>query len=379
MPLENSTNKPRTRSPFRFDVVGSFLRPTQLKEARAAFHDGTISRQDLTAVEDQAITELVAKQKAIGLHAITDGEFRRSWWHLDFFWGLNGVELTRLAQGYLFHGRETRAESAHITGKINGQNHPFVDHYRFLKQFEEPGIIARQTIPAPAQFLRELARPENQIGLADLYPTPHALATDIVQAYRQVIADLYQAGCRSLQLDDCTWGMIVDDNYVQYIVKQGEDFAELAQSLVDINNRIIEDQPADLTITTHICRGNYASTWASSGGYEKAAPYVFAQEKVSGYYLEFDDERSGGFEPLRFVDADKTVVLGLFTSKRGELEDKARIKARIQEASRYVSLDQICLSPQCGFASTEEGNFLSETQQWEKLAYIQSIVNEIWA
>ncbi|MFC4386415.1 5-methyltetrahydropteroyltriglutamate--homocysteine S-methyltransferase [Gracilibacillus marinus] len=367
----------RVVTPFRYDNVGSFLRPEQLKQARADYNEGRISAEDLKKVEDQSIEALVKKQKEVGLQVITDGEFRRSWWHLDFMWGLNGVEKEKSSQGYKFNGEETRAETARLTGKISGENHPFVDDFAFVQQFATEDVIARQTIPAPAQFLAELQRPENIAKTEEIYPNIDDLVTDIAKAYQTVIKDLYAKGCRSVQLDDCTWGMLVDPKYWASR-HTGGDVKQIGELYVNVNNAAIANLPEDLVVTTHVCRGNYHSTWASSGGYDPIAEILFAKENVSAYYLEYDTERSGGFEPLAHVSENKFVVLGLFSSKTGELEDKEAIKKRIEEASKFVSLHRLCISPQCGFASTEEGNILTEEQQWKKLQLIKEIADEVW-
>lgn len=364
-------------APFKFDNVGSFLRPAKLKAAREDFKNGSISQDELTSVENEAIKELVQKQKDIGLQAITDGEFRRSWWHLDFFWGLNGVEKSDVENGYNFVAVETRAETARLTGKISGENHPFIEHFKFVNQFADGDVIARQTIPAPAQFLRELTRPEIKAATEEIYPDEGELLQDIAAAYRTFIKELHEAGCTNLQLDDCTWGMIVDENFWK---DRTDDLTieSLSEQYVELNNSAIEGKPEGLTITTHVCRGNYRSTWASSGAYDKVSDELFGKENVAGYYLEFDTERAGGFESLSKVSGDKQVVLGLISSKVPELEDKEDIKARIEEAAKYIDKDRLCLSPQCGFASTEEGNNLTEEEQWAKLQLVKEISEEVW-
>ncbi|RKQ35692.1 5-methyltetrahydropteroyltriglutamate--homocysteine S-methyltransferase [Oceanobacillus halophilus] len=367
----------RSVAPFRFDNVGSFLRPEKLKKARAAFAGGSLSQSELKTIEDECIAELIQKQKDVGLGAITDGEFRRSWWHLDFMWGLNGVSKESIDKGYAFHHEETRAETARLTGKISGENHPFVEHFSFIQQYATDEVVARQTIPAPAQFLSELQRPENIGVTKQVYPDIEELVTDIATAYQTVIKDLYNAGCRSVQLDDCTWGMLVDKNYweTRHDDATVEDVGGL---FLRVNNLAIENLPEDLVVTTHVCRGNYHSSWASSGGYDPIADILFAKENVCAYYLEFDTERAGDFEPLESVSEDKLVVLGLFSSKTGELEEKEAIKARIEEAAKYVDINRLCISPQCGFASTEEGNILTEEQQWNKLRLIKEVADEVW-
>lgn len=370
-------SKARTKAPFRFDNVGSFLRPEPLKEARAAFAEGKISASDLKKVEDEAIIDLIQKQKEVGLQSITDGEFRRSWWHLDFMWGLNGVEKEDISEGYTFAGVETRAETARLSGKISGENHPFVEHFKFVQQYATDGIIARQTIPAPAQFLQELQRPENLEATNTFYPNRDELVTDIANAYKTVIKDLYEAGCRNVQLDDCTWGALVDENYMKNNLN-GADLKDIGGLYLQVNNLAIENLPEDLTVTTHVCRGNYQSTWFGSGGYDPISKLLFAKENVDAYYLEYESDRAGDFAPLQDVTGDKLVVLGLFSSKLGELEDKEAIKARIEEATKYIDLDRLCISPQCGFASTEEGNKLTEEQQWNKLHLIKEVADEVW-
>lgn len=382
------------KPPFRADVVGSYLRPDYLTEARAKFARGEINQQALTEIENKAITDLVHKQKAAGLHVITDGEFRRSWWHLDFMWGLNGVEKASLKEGYKFQGIESRPETARLTGKISGENHPFIEHFRFLLQFADNNVIPRITIPAPAQFFKELYRPENKAVTESIYPSQTDLIEDIAKAYQTFIAEVYALGCRNLQLDDCTWGMMVDSKYnnagvaeqksqcncncssnTTVITQSVEDLAEI---FVQMNNAAIEGAPEDLILTTHVCRGNYRSTWAASGGYQPVAAYLFGREKVHAYYLEFDSERAGDFSPLAEVSGDKQVVLGLISSKTSELEDKQTIINRIKEASQYLPLSRLCLSTQCGFASTEEGNELTEEQQWAKIALVTEVAKEVW-
>ena len=375
--MTTKTINERKTAPFRFDNVGSFLRPLRLKEARDAFAKNTISEEELKSVEDEAIEELIEKQKEIGLKAITDGEFRRSWWHLDFMWGLEGVEKVEVDEGYQFADVETRAESARLTGKLGGSGHPFIEHFKFVNRFADDEIIARQTIPAPAQFLAELQRPDNKEATDEFYPNEEELLEDIAAAYRTFIRELYEAGCRNLQLDDCTWGMIVDEEFWR---NMAGDFTveSLSRKYVDVNNKAIEGAPEDLVITTHVCRGNYRSTWASSGAYDTVADILFGEENVEGYYLEFDTERAGGFESLSKVSGDKVVVLGLISSKVPELEDKEEIKSRIEEAAKYIDKDRLCISPQCGFASTEEGNNLTEKEQWDKLQLVKEVAEEVW-
>ncbi|HBN80147.1 MAG TPA: 5-methyltetrahydropteroyltriglutamate--homocysteine methyltransferase [Ruminococcaceae bacterium] len=368
----------RTSAPFRYDVVGSFLRPERLKKARLDFSQDRITKQQLAAVEDDCIRDLVEKEIRAGLHSVTDGEFRRSYWHLDFMWGFDGIGHVEMEHGYFFHGEETRADSARVFGKIRFSGHPFLKHYQFLQKTVDGRTLTRQTIPAPAQFFAELVRAENERYLDDVYPDREELYRDLTDAYRGFILALYESGCRNLQLDDCTWGMLCDKNFWNTMAGDGYSPENLQQLYLRLNNGAIRDLPGDLTVNTHICRGNYHSTWATSGGYAPVAKTLFGGENVRAYYLEFDDSRSGDFSPLAAVSGEKLVVLGLITSKRPQLEDKEKIIARIREASAYVPLDRLCLSPQCGFASTEEGNVLTEREQWEKIRLIREIAEEVW-
>ena len=368
----------KNNAPFTYDTVGSFLRPQKLKEARKSFESGEISIDELKKVEDKEIIKLVEKQKEEGLKAVTDGEFRRSWWHLDFMWGFNGVEKVSAKTGYKFNDMETRAETASLSGKISGENHPFVEHFKFLKSVAGDDVIARQTIPAPAQFLAELQREENVDVTKNIYNNINDLVADIANAYKTVIEDLYNAGCKNIQFDDCTWGMFCDKKYWEARQSAAADINEIAKLYVKVNNLAIEGHKDDLVITTHVCRGNYNSTWASSGGYDPIAPILFGTEDVSAYYLEYDTDRSGTFEALQHVSGDKKVVLGLISSKIGKLEEKDEVIKRIKEASKFLPLERLCLSPQCGFASTEEGNVLTEEEQWAKIKLVKEVAEEIW-
>ena len=336
-------------SPFRYDVVGSFLRPDVLKQARADHAAHLIDDAQLKVVEDEAIRDLVAKQKAAGLHVITDGEFRRSYWHLDFMWGLQGIERRTSRTGYMFHDEETTADTAVVTGKISGENHPFVEHFKFVKALEEDGQVARQTIPAPIQTFSEVTLDRcdgQQESLRAVYADDEQLVADIAAAYRTVIADLYAAGCRNIQFDDCTWGIYCDADFVAKTGMSPVDIQKVSELGVRLNNLAIEGKPEDLVINTHVCRGNYHSTYAFEGGYDPIAPYLFAEENVNAFYLEFDTPRAGGFEPLAHVAEGKYVVLGLVTSKQPGLEDEDLLVQRINEAAKYVPLDHLCLSPQ---------------------------------
>ena len=367
------------QTPYRYDVVGSFLRPEKLKQARKDYEAKKISKEELTKVEDACITDLIQKEKAAGLHVITDGEFRRATWHLDFMWGFDGVSHTPTKTGLPFHGEAAMIDDTYITGKVgvNG-THPFVEHFKFVKQFEDENTIAKQTIPAPAQFLEQMILPFALENTKKYYEDTEELVQDIANGYKVVIQQLYDAGCRCIQFDDCSWGMLVDEKAPLFFQTDQEGLLKVQELFLRINNLAMEDKPEDLTINTHVCRGNFHSTYASSGAYDAVAKALFAKENVHAYFLEFDDARSGGFEPLKEVTPDKKVVLGLVTTKSAKLEDKETVIARIKEASQYVPLENLCLSPQCGFASCEIGNKLTEDEQWAKVKLVKEIAEEIW-
>ena len=363
-------------APSKFDVVGSFLRPVELKEAREKFKKGEISAQELKKVEDREIEKLVKKEKEAGLKIISDGEFRRSWWHFDFFWGLHGIEKYTLAEDELihFHGETLRPEGIKVVGKISGKNHPFLEHYKFLKGFEDENTVAKQTVPSPAQLLRGVY---NQIKKGNPYEDVEEFIKDVAAAYGEFFKEIYDLGCRNLQLDDCAWGSVLEPSFAERFHVDAKSIDELKEEYLKINNDAIDKAPEGLNITTHICRGNYKSHYASEGSYDSVADYVLAREKVNAFYLEYDDERSGDFKALAKVPAGKKVVLGIVTSKRAELEDKNKLIERIKEAAKYIPLENICISPQCGFASTEEGNTVTEEDQWKKIALLKEVAEEI--
>ena len=367
------------KTPFRYDFVGSFLRPERLKEARRAFDNGDIGYDELKKVEDETITELVSKLKELGYHVITDGEFRRATWYLDFMWALDGVGHKPTKTGLPFHGEDAIVDDTYLVGKLRlSGEHPFVDHFRFVKQFEDENTVAKQTIPSPAQFLAQFLFPFNLESTFAQYESEEAFIDDVVEVYNEFIRQLYDAGCRNLQLDDCTWGMFTNKSGSILFGTTKEGTVEVQKKYKDVNNRVIDAAPDDLVVTTHVCRGNYHSTYISSGPYDAVADVLLGEENVSAFFLEFDDERSGGFEPLAKVPEDKKVVLGLVTTKRPELEDKAVLHARIKEASKYVPLERLYLSPQCGFASCEIGNKLTEEEQWAKLRLVKEVAEEVW-
>ena len=367
------------QTPFRYDFVGSFLRPEKLKKARRQFNEGKIDAAALKKVEDEAITELVSKIKELGYHVITDGEFRRATWHLDFMWGFDGIGHTPTKTGLPFHGEAAMVDDTYIVGKIGlTGEHPFVDHFRFVKALEDENTVAKQTIPSPAQFLAQFTMPFNRGCTEKHYPNEQELVNDIVAAYGKVIDDLYAAGCRNLQLDDCTWGMFADKIGHTLYGTTREGIVGFQKAHKDINDKVIANAPKDMIINTHVCRGNFHSTYAREGAYDSVADNLFGEENVTAYFLEFDDERSGGFAPLAKVSGEKKVVLGLITTKSPVLEDKQLVIDRIHDAAKYIPLERLYLSPQCGFASCEIGNKLTEEEQWAKLRLVKEVAEEVW-
>ncbi|WP_283678501.1 5-methyltetrahydropteroyltriglutamate--homocysteine S-methyltransferase [Lentilactobacillus sp. Marseille-Q4993] len=360
--------------PCRFDIVGSFLRPEELKEAREKFNNGQISQDELTAVEDKQIKQIVEKQIELGYKDVTDGEFRRSWWHLDFFDGLNGEEFFEPDHGFVFNGQETRKGGIRITDKIEyNPNHPFFKGFEFLQSIVPDGVYAKQTIPSPSVLF-----PNKDAEIFDEYYNYDldAFLEDVIKAYQKTVQKFYDLGCRYLQIDDTSWGMWAS-------FSEGEirpELKPLCEAAVKAINAIADNKPDDLTLTMHICRGNYDSNWAGAGAYDPVADYL-AQLHIDGYFLEYDDERSGGFEPLKKIadnGRNQRIVLGLVTTKTPELESVELLKSRIQNAIEFAALENLCLSPQCGFASTEEGNHLTEEQQWRKLELVRDVANQVW-
>jgi 5-methyltetrahydropteroyltriglutamate--homocysteine methyltransferase len=364
----------RTKPPFRADHVGSFLRPAALKEARAKREKGEITQAQLTEVEDREIEKIIRKQEEIGLKLATDGEFRRSWWHFDFLGLLDGVDLFQTDSGIQFRGVQTKAQSLRIDGKLGFSNHPMLEHFKFLKAHTK--VVPKMTIPAPPVLHFRLAKD----GIdKKVYPDMDGFFHDLGQAYKQAVKAFYDAGCRYLQFDDTVWAYLCSQEELRKARERMSNVDQLQDIYAGVINAALEGKPADMTITTHVCRGNFRSTWISEGGYEPVAETMLGKVNYDGYFLEYDTERAGGFEPLRFLPkGNKMVVLGLVTSKSGTLEKKDDVKRRIEEAAKFAPLDQFCLSPQCGFASTEEGNVLAEEEQWAKLRMIIEIADEVW-
>lgn len=357
-------------APFRADHVGSFLRPQRLKDARKNFEEGGISSDELKQVEDEEIVKIIEKQKESGLKSITDGEFRRSWWHFDFMKDFMG---TRQIEGppYEFHGILTPGRLIDIYEPIRyNPNHPFFEHFSFLKNNLKGDFVAKQTIPSPNMFFQA------NIRNTPVYESIYDLAKDLSEAYKLTIKHFYDLGCRYIQLDDVYWATLVDADQREALKKEGLDPDEVAKLAAKVLNDALADKPEDLLVSMHICRGNFHSAWIYSGGYDVIADALFSVN-IEGFFLEYDDERSGGFAPLA-KSKDQNIVLGLITSKVGEIEDAELIKTRIKEASQYVPLDKLFLSPQCGFSSTEDGNKLAEEQQWNKVKFMVSLASEIW-
>jgi methionine synthase II (cobalamin-independent) len=365
----------RTKPPFRADHVGSILRTAPVKEARAKREKGEIGADALRQVEDREIEKIIKKQEEIGLQLATDGEFRRSWWHFDFLGLLDGAEVYESGQGIQFQGVTTKGQSIRVTGKIDfPANHPMLDHFKFLKA--RTRVTPKMTIPSPSVLHYRGGREAID---KQAYPTMDGFFDDLGKTYRKAVRAFYDAGCRYLQFDDTVWAYLCSQDQREKARARGEDVDKLPGIYAKTINYAIAEKPSDMTITTHVCRGNFRSTWISEGGYEPVAETLFGKLNYDGYFLEYDTERAGGFEPLRFVPkGKKTVVLGLVTSKSGTLEKKGDIRRRIDEATKYVAHDQLCLSPQCGFASTEEGNILAADEQWAKLSMIVELADEVW-
>jgi len=364
----------RTTPPFRADHVGSLLRPAAVKEARAKRAAGAISAAELKAVEDREIERLVKRQEDIGLQLATDGELRRSWWHFDFYSGLDGVELYEASHGIQFAGVATRSQSIRIIDQIGFSGHPQIDHFRFLKS--KARVTAKMCIPAPGTMHFRQGR---QAISQDIYPDLDAFFADLAAAYKKAVRAFYEAGCRYLQFDDTAWAMMCSAFEREQSKKRGDNPDALPARYACMTNAALADKPADLAVTMHSCRGNFRSKWIAEGGYEPVAERMFNDVNADGYFLEWETERAGGLEPLRYVPkGKKIVVLGVVSSKLAALENKDDIKRRIDEATRYVALDQLALSPQCGFASTEEGNVLTEEDQWAKLRLVVEIAREVW-
>jgi len=359
--------------PFRADQVGSLLRPPALTLARAAWRRGELDADALRAAEDEAVAEAVRRQEAIGLQAVTDGEFRRDWWHLDFLSQLDGVTLsTNAGEKFRFAGQSEQPPIASVTGRIGCSRPIMVEHFEYLKRVT--GAVPKMTIPSPSML--HLRGGRASISKQE-YPDLDAFWDDVAQAYRQAIAHLAEAGCRYLQLDDITFAYLCDPKIHENCRINGDDPTALPRRYADVINAALRDRPSDMVVTIHTCRGNFKSAWVAEGGYDPVVEAMFATD-VDGWFMEFDNARAGGFEPLRRLPAGRRVVLGLVTTKVGELEDADALARRIDEAARIVPLDQLCLSPQCGFSSTHHGNALSVDDQWRKLERVVAVARRVW-
>jgi 5-methyltetrahydropteroyltriglutamate--homocysteine methyltransferase len=372
----------RTKPPFRADQVGSLLRPAALKEARDKQNRGEMTPAELTAVEDQAIKAVIRQQEQVGLSAITDGEFRRAFWHFDFLEHLTGCEgywmdvaSPTTGARTAFKGASLKPWSVRVVEKLDfPANHPHVEHFKFVKA--NTSRTAKAMIPSASMLNYRGGR---SVVSEKVYPDLDNYYADLAQTYGKAIKTFYDAGCRYLQIDDVAFAYLCDTEQREMLRKRGDDPDRQFDIYRAVFNTALKAKPADMVVTTHLCRGNFRSTFVSSGGYQPVAEKMFNDLAVDGYFLEWDTERAGGFEPLRYLPkGDKIVVLGLITTKSGKLEDKEAIERRIEEASKYAPLDQLCLSPQCGFASTEEGNTLSADEQWAKVARVVEVAKDIW-
>ncbi|MDP4087159.1 MAG: 5-methyltetrahydropteroyltriglutamate--homocysteine S-methyltransferase [Bacillota bacterium] len=368
--MDHSVNLQEKKTLFRADQVGSLLRSDKVKAARLQRAAGEITSEQLRHIENEEIARIVEKQKEIGLQAVTDGEFRRAWWHFDFLENLVGVEGYDKEDGIQFYQKQTKSHSIRVTGKLDFNHHPMVEDYKFLHSVAGKHT-AKITIPSPSML--------HFRGEINAYHDQEEFFHDLACTYKKAIQSFYDAGCRYLQLDDTSWAYLCSDEQKEQIRARGLDPELLRKFYAKTINDAVADRPDDMRITMHICRGNFRSTWISSGGYEPVAETLFDGLNLDGFFLEYDSDRAGGFEPLRFVKRpDLGIVLGLITSKFGELENPEDIKRRIEEASRFVDLNQLAISPQCGFASTEEGNLLTEEQQWAKLRHVVEIAEDVW-
>ena len=365
----------RTLPPFRADHVGSLLRPAALKEARARRDQGAITPDELKTIEDREIARVIDKQQSLGLQAATDGEFRRAMWHFDFLENLDGVQGFRADHGIDFKGGiETAPKGLRVTGMLGFSGHPMLDHFRFVKNHSN-GLAAKMTIPSPSVLHFRGGRKAVDPAV---YPDMNEFYLDLAEAYRLAVRAFADAGCRYLQLDEVNFTYLCDEEQRAALRARGDDPDQLPGIYAAMLNHAISGRPADMVITMHLCRGNFRSSWIASGGYDAVADVLFGQIDVNGYFMEYDTERAGGFEPLRLAPKNKTVVLGIVSSKTAELESKDDLKRRIDAAAKYIDIGQLCLSPQCGFASTEEGNLLTEDQQWAKLARVLEVAHEVW-
>tara|TARA_Y100001960_G_scaffold68412_1_gene72193 strand:+ start:2508 stop:3614 length:1107 start_codon:yes stop_codon:yes gene_type:complete len=361
-----------SKPPFRADQVGSLLRPQRLLEKRDAWRQGNISSQELKEIEDQEISKVIDFQQEIGLKAITDGEFRRDYWHLDFICAFDGIELNEETYGHAFSGGGT-VSTFKVAGKIGNNNGFMREHIGFV--LNKTKEVAKFCIPAPGMtFLRS-----GRSGIdRDIYPDLDEFWEDVIRAYSNEVQELYKLGCRYLQFDDVSFAYLCDSTFREDILERGDNPDELIKIFGNAISRCVAEKPSDMVITTHMCRGNFQSTWMTSGGYEPVAEIMFDNLDTDGFFMEYDSDRAGGFEPLRFANKNQTIILGLVSSKIPTIETKDEIKRRIEEAEKYIPIENLCLSPQCGFSSTHHGNNLSVDDQRKKLELVVEVADEVW-
>ena len=365
---------PRTKPPFRADHVGSLLRPAALKEARGKRERGEITAEELKTIEDREIETVIRKQEAAGLRSVTDGEFRRAFWNYDFLGEIDGVEAYLGERKIKFQGPQPKPMMLRVIGKLGGYRpHPMIDHFKFVAAHAK--AMPKMTIPSPSSLHFRYGRDAVPV---DIYPDMDDFYRDLGEAYRKAVRAFSDAGCRYLQLDEVNFTYLCDPKLRAFVANRGEDPETLPHVYARMINAALSDVAPDMTRAMHLCRGNFQSTFVATGGYEPVAEILFNEINIDAYFMEYDSDRAGGFAPLRFVPKGKMVVLGLVTSKSGALESKDELKRRIDQAARFIDLDQLCLSPQCGFASTEEGNILAEDEQWAKLRRIAEVAEEVW-
>jgi 5-methyltetrahydropteroyltriglutamate--homocysteine methyltransferase len=370
---------PRTKPPFRADHVGSLLRPAALKQARAQRERGEITAEELETIEDREIEAVIRKQEEAGLRSVTDGEFRRAFWNYDFLGQLDGVEAYLGERKIKFQGPQPKPMMLRVTDKLGGYRaHPMIEHFKFVAAHAKATTnraTPKMTVPSPSSLHFRYGR---DAVPAEIYPDMDDFYRDLGEGYRKALRAFSDAGCRYLQLDEVNFTYLCDPKLRAFVANRGEDPETLPHVYARMINAALSDVAPDVTKAMHLCRGNFQSTFVASGGYEPVADILFNEINIDAYFMEYDSDRAGGFAPLRFVPKGKLVVLGLVTSKSGTLESKDELKRRIDQAARYIDLDQLCLSPQCGFASTEEGNILAEDEQWAKLRRIVEVADEVW-
>ena len=365
---------PRTKPPFRADHVGSLLRPAVLKQARAKRERGEITAEELETIEDREIEAVIRKQEDAGLRSVTDGEFRRAFWNYDFLGQLDGVEAYLGERKIKFQGPQPKPMMLRVIGKVGGYRaHPMIEHFKFVAAHAK--ATPKMTVPSPSSLHFRYGRDAVPV---EIYPDMDDFYRDLGEGYRKALRAFSDAGCRYLQLDEVNFTYLCDPKLRAFVANRGEDPETLPYVYARMINAALSDVAPDVTKAMHLCRGNFQSTFVASGGYEPVAEILFNEINIDAYFMEYDSDRAGGFAPLRFVPKGKMVVLGLVTSKSGTLESKDELKRRIDQAARFIDLDQLCLSPQCGFASTEEGNILAEDEQWAKLRRIAEVADEVW-